>query len=379
MRYTHVCLESLGYCVPDEIISSDDIERRLEPLYRRLKLPEGRLELMSGIRERRLWPRETKPSDKSIDSGKKAIAAAAIDPREIGCLIHGSVCRDQLEPATACRVHDALRLAEDCLVYDVSNACLGLLNGILQIASLIELGQIRAGLVVGTEDSRSLLESTIDALNDDQSLTRESVKPAFASLTIGSASAAVLLVHEELSQTRNHLVAASARAHTAYHELCAGGHEVSPGGESRILMQTDSEQLLAEGLAAGAATFEQFMSASGWNRDEINKTICHQVGGTHRKLMLQSLGLTAERDYATFPWLGNTGSVALPITLALAAESGFIGNQEHVALLGIGSGINCLMLAVDWQRSLIERPPISPPHFAASPPDINRRTTSASK
>jgi 3-oxoacyl-[acyl-carrier-protein] synthase-3 len=379
MRYQHVCLESLGYALPDEIITSDDIERHLEPLYRRLKLPEGRLELMSGIRERRLWTRDTKPSDKSIESGKKAIAAAGIDPREISCLIHGSVCRDQLEPATACRVHHALGLPENCLVYDVSNACLGLLNGILQVANLIELGQIRAGLVVGTEDSRSLLESTIHALNSDQSLTRDSVKPAFASLTIGSASAAVLLVHEEWSRTGNHLVAAAARAHTAYHELCAGGHEVSPGGQSQILMQTDSEQLLAEGLATGTATFEQFMAASGWNRDTINKTICHQVGGTHRKLMLQSLGLTAERDYATFPWLGNTGSVALPMTLALAIENGFISQQQHVALLGIGSGINCLMLAVDWQRSPTKSPPLAAPHFAASPPDINRRTTSASK
>src|SRR5437762_833750 len=225
MRYQHVCLESLGYAIPDEVITSDDIERRLEPLYRRLKLPEGRLELMSGIRERRLWPRGTKPSDHSIESGRKAIAAAGIDSSEIGCLIHGSVCRDQLEPATACRVHDALGLPESCLVYDVSNACLGLLNGILQIANLIELGQIRAGLVVGTEDSRGLLESTIDALNRDESLTRDAVKPAFASLTIGSASAAVLLVHEALSRTGNHLVAASGRAHTAHHELCAGGHE----------------------------------------------------------------------------------------------------------------------------------------------------------
>jgi acyl-CoA:acyl-CoA alkyltransferase len=381
MRYKHVCIESLGYTIPDEVISSDDIERRLEPLYRRLKLPEGRLELMSGIRERRLWRRGARPSDKSIDSGRKAIAAASIDPSEIGCLIHGSVCRDQLEPATACRVHDALSLPESCLVYDVSNACLGLLNGILQIANLIELGQIRAGLVVGTEDSRALLESTIDALNNDQSLTRESVKPAFASLTIGSASAAVLLVHEELSRTRNHLVAAAARAHTAHHELCAGGHEVSPCGQSQILMQTDSEQLLAEGLATGAATFDQFMTASGWDRDSIDKTICHQVGSTHRKLMLQSLGLTPDRDYATFPWLGNTGSVALPITLALAVETGFVTEQEHVALLGIGSGINCLMLAVDWQRSPSKSPPLAAPHFAASPPppDIKRRTTSASK
>jgi 3-oxoacyl-[acyl-carrier-protein] synthase-3 len=159
MRYRHVCIESLGYAIPDEIITSDEIEQRLEPLYRRLKLPEGRLELMSGIRERRLWPRGMRPSEKSIESGQKAIAAAGIDPTEIGCLIHGSVCRDQLEPATACRVHDALGLNEECLVYDVSNACLGLLNGILQIANMIELGQIRAGLVVGTEDSRALLSS----------------------------------------------------------------------------------------------------------------------------------------------------------------------------------------------------------------------------
>src|SRR3954454_24235426 len=126
MRYRHVCIESLGYAIPDEIITSDDIERRLAALYQRLRLPEGRLELMSGIRERRLWARGTRASDHSIVSGKNAIEATGLDRRQIGCLIHGSVCRDQLEPATACRVHLALGLPEDCLVYDVSNACLGL-------------------------------------------------------------------------------------------------------------------------------------------------------------------------------------------------------------------------------------------------------------
>src|SRR5262245_50161496 len=299
MRYKHVCIESFGYTIPDQVITSDDIERRLEPLYGRLKLPEGRLELLSGIRERRLWPRGMRPSEKSIESGRRTIEAAGIHPREIGCLIHGSVCRDQLEPATACRVHDALGLPDECLVYDVSNACLGLLNGIVQIANMIELGHVRAGLVVGTEDSRALLESTIDELNRDVSLTRESVKPAFASLTIGSASAAVLLVHEQISRTGNRLLAASARAHTVHHELCAGGQEVGGGGTCQILMQTDSERLLAEGLATGVVTFTEFFAASGWSREEIHKTICHQVGGTHRRLMLESLGLPAERDYAT--------------------------------------------------------------------------------
>jgi len=352
MNFQHVAIESLGYALPEEIVTSDEIERRLAPLYQRLKLPEGRLELMSGIRERRLWPRGTRPSDMSIVSGRRAIEAAGIHPRVLGCLIHGSVCRDQLEPATACRVHHALELPEECLVYDVSNACLGLLNGMLQVAGLIELGVIRAGLVVGAEDSRALLESTIAALNRDQSLTRDSVKPAFASLTIGSASAAVLLVHRELSRTGNRLLAAAALARTAHHQLCAGGHEAGPEAGTQILMQTDSERLLAEGLATGAATFHDFLAASGWSRESIQRSICHQVGGTHRRLMLESLGLKPENDYATFPWLGNTGSVALPITLAMAAERGFLGEKQNVALLGIGSGINSVMLAVEWQRSL---------------------------
>ncbi|MCU0877442.1 MAG: 3-oxoacyl-ACP synthase III [Pirellulaceae bacterium] len=364
MHYQNVCLEALGYSLPDEVVTSDQIESQLGPLYRRLRLPEGRLELMSGIRERRLWPRGTKPSDQSIVSARRAIENAGVDPKLIGCLIHGSVCRDQLEPATACRVHHALELRPNCQVYDVSNACLGLLSGILQVANLIELGQIQAGVVVGTEDSRSLLESTIGQLNADESLTRETVKPAFASLTIGSASAAVLLVHRDISQTGNRLAVGSVRAHTSHHELCQGGHEGSSAGT--ILMQTDSEQLLAEGLAAGAATFDDFLKASQWSRDELHRTVCHQVGGTHRKLMLQSLCLPPGRDYVTYPWLGNTGSVALPITLALAVEDGFVQPHEQIALLGIGSGINSIMLGVEWEKSLLGRcrqQQLARPHF----------------
>jgi acyl-CoA:acyl-CoA alkyltransferase len=347
MRYQHVCLESLGYTLPDEVLTSDEIERRLASLYQRLRLPEGRLELMSGIKERRLWPQGTRPGEMSIRSGRRAIEASGIGPEEIGALVHGSVCRDYLEPATACGVHFELGLPQTCQVYDVSNACLGMLNGMIQVANMIELGQIRAGLVVGTEDSRQLVESTIAQLNRDEALTRESIKLAVASLTIGSASAAILLTHRDLSKTGNRLSAVSVRAHTSHYQLCQGGHEPSIGG-SQILMQTDSEKLLAEGISTGQATFADFLVESGWQRGDINRTICHQVGSAHRKQMLASLELEAERDFCTYPWLGNTGSVALPITLAIAQEQQFLRAGDDVALLGIGSGINCIMAAVEW-------------------------------
>ena len=378
MKYQNVCLEAVACTLPDEIVTSAQLEARLEPLYRRLRLPEGRLELMTGIRERRFWPPGTLPSQISGPTAAKLFDAAAVEKHHIGALVHASVCRDYLEPATACTVHHRLGLRPDCTIYDVSNACLGILNGIVQVADMIELGQIRAGIVVGTESARPLVENTIRALNAEESLTRGQMKLAVASLTIGSASAAVLLVDKQLSRTGNRLLAATARAHTSAHELCRGRLEQAPdqrpeagefppsllagegwgdGAQSpeisvAPLMQTDSERLMQEGIAAGAAAFEAFLSETGWTRGDIQKTFCHQVGSAHRKLLLQTLELDPAIDFATYETLGNTGSVALPITMALGIQSGHLQPHDHAALLGIGSGINVLMLAVDWQRSM---------------------------
>jgi len=182
VKYQRVCLESLGYTLPSEVVTTAELEQRLSPVYERLRLPEGRLELMTGIRERRFYERGTSPGMVSLASAKKAIQVSGIDKKQIGALVHGSVCRDFLEPATACGVHHGLDLTADCMIFDVSNACLGILTGLLQIANMIELGQIRAGLVVGTECGRELVENTIRRLNEDTSLTRQDIKHLVASL-----------------------------------------------------------------------------------------------------------------------------------------------------------------------------------------------------
>jgi 3-oxoacyl-[acyl-carrier-protein] synthase-3 len=370
MKYKNVCIDACAYTLPDETVTSEQLEARLEALYTRLRLPEGRLELMTGIRQRRFWPPGTLPSDKSVESAERVLKLSGIERRQIGALVHGSVCRDHLEPATACRVHHRLALADDCQVYDVSNACLGMLNGIVQVANMIELGQIRAGLVVGTESGRPLVETTVEALNADTSMTRDRVKLALASLTIGSASAAVLLTDRATSRTGNRLLAATARSHTTSHHLCHSGRDEAIGDDMRPLMTTDSERLMQEGIALGAATFAEFLKQVGWTREQVDKTFCHQVGGAHRRAMLASLGLNAAIDFATFETLGNTGSVAVPVTLALGVEQGHLKPNDRVALLGIGSGINVLMLAVDWQRSWLPQSsdaPIAPAQAAALP------------
>ena len=352
MRYQNVCLESIGYVLPEEIWTTTEVEKKLDPLYQRLRLPEGRLELMTGIEQRRFWAPGTTIGQLSIKSCQLAVEAAGIDSSLIGSLIHGSVCRDFLEPATACSVHHHVGLSSNCLIYDVSNACLGILSGILQAANMIELGQTNAALIVGSENGRPLVENTIRTLNEDQTLTRKSIKNAIASLTIGSASCAVLLTHSSISKSGNRIVGAAVQANTQYHDLCQS-HEDQVGASMSPLMETDSEALLAAGVATGVNTMAPFLEQTQWNVSDIDRTVCHQVGTAHQKAILESLSIDAKIDFPTFSWLGNTGSAALPSALAVACEKEFISAGDRVALLGIGSGVNCTMIGVEWKKSQV--------------------------
>jgi acyl-CoA:acyl-CoA alkyltransferase len=354
MYYSNVCLEAVAYTLPDEIVTSAELESRLAPLYRRLRLPEGRLELMTGICQRRLWPVGALTGPQSAATAEKAIAAAGIDKRQIGALVHGSVCRDYVEPATACGVHQRLGLDAGCLLYDLSNACLGLLDGIIHVANMIELGQIRAGLIVGTENSRGLVEATIEELNTNTALSRNDIKPAVASLTIGSGSAAILLVDRQLSRTGNRLLGGAFRTNSAGCLLCHSDGDPTAGPSSGPLMFTDSEGLMQEGVKLAKETFADFLAEVGWGdrQPAVQKTFCHQVGRIHRNLLMTSLGLDPAIDFTTLEFLGNTGAVALPMTAAIGIERGHLSAGDRLALLGIGSGINVVMLGIEWQRAI---------------------------
>ena len=91
-------------------MTSEDLEMRCDDLYQRLNLPHGRLELMTGIKERRYWDIGTKPSYIATEAAKDALSKTHIKDQEIDFLIHASVCRDFLEPATSSVVHQNLNL-----------------------------------------------------------------------------------------------------------------------------------------------------------------------------------------------------------------------------------------------------------------------------
>ena len=348
MRFKNICLETLAYHLPENVVTSTDLEKRLSPVYERLKLPYGRLELMSGIRERRFWEKGVFPSDISSMAGQKALEKSGIDRKKIGCLISASVCRDFLEPATASVIHNNLKLSRNCHVFDISNACLGVLNGMVYVANMIEQGEILAGLVLAGENGGPLVNTTIENLLSDSTLTRSSIKGSIASLTIGSAAVAVLLTHKDLSKSGHRLLGVVAWTETKFNDLCRGNNDSGIDSDWTPLMNTDSENMMKEGCLLAGATWNETKKVLGWSNEDVDRVFCHQVGQAHRKLLYETLGLDSDKDFSTLEILGNTGAASLPITLAMGEEQGAVKKGDKVALLGIGSGLNCLMMGVDW-------------------------------
>jgi 3-oxoacyl-[acyl-carrier-protein] synthase-3 len=346
MLYSSVYIDAFGYELPPNVISSDDLEKRLEPVYKALHLQKGQLEAITGIRERRFWDPGFKMHQGAIKAGQKALAASSIACEDIGILVYGGVCRDNLEPATACAVADGLGIGSESHIYDVSNACLGVLNGMVQVANAIELGHIKAGLIVSCESARQIIDQTIDNLLKTRDM--DIFKKSVATLTGGSGAVAVLLTDQSLSSSGHRLVGGVTRSATAFHKLCVWGPDTGIPASGLHVMETDSVAVLQNGVVLGIETFKAFRKELSWLEDQPNKIICHQVGATHQRNMLDAIGIPKSRDFTTFESLGNIGTVSLPITAAIAEQRQFLLPNDLVGFLGIGSGLNCLMLGLEW-------------------------------
>ncbi len=349
MRYKKVCVESFGYELPETTVTSLSLEERLAPIYKKLNLRYGRLEMMTGIRERRLWNDKVAPSQASIKAAEKAIAKSGVEKEDIGCLLHTSVSRDFLEPATATVVHDSLGLPSTATIFDISNACLGFINGMVTLANMIELGQVKAGIVVGSESSKRVVDAIIDKILRDPHITKEKVKTAFATLTLGSGAAAAVLTHSSLSREGHKLLGGVTRAASQHNDLCRIKEDTCFFDPSILPdMHTNSTELLRNGARLAPDTWEAVKHELEWENPDVDRFFTHQVSAVHSKLLFKTLGLEKAKDFSTVEYLGNIGSVSLPITMAIGIDQGCLGPGDKVAMMGIGSGIVCLMLGLEW-------------------------------
>ena len=316
-------------------VTSAELDDRLSEVYRRTRMRAGLLEGLVGIRERRRWGDDQSFTDGAVAAGRAALAASGVPVDEVGLLINTSLSRRWLEPSTAVVIHDALGLPPSCQNFDVTNACLGFMNGIEIAAAMIDAGLIEHALVVDSEDSQPVQESTIKRLSTGD-ITSRDLMSEFAALTLGSGAVAMVLGRADQHPEGHRVVGGVSRAATQHHELCVGDNET---------MKTDSKGLLDAGLELSSGLWAEASGEFGWDAG-ISRYFVHQISQVHTDAICQRLGIDPDRVPRSFPEYGNIGPASVPFTLAGGRED--LQPGDRILLMGIGSGLNASCLEISW-------------------------------
>ena len=323
-RHQHSGILSLAAVEAPRVVTSDWIDEQLAETYQRNGLRPGLLAGLAGIEERRWWDDDVSFTDAAAMAGRAAIEQAGIDPSKIGILISTSVCKENLEPSVACAVHHQLGLSTSCLNFDIANACLGFINAMHLAATMLDAGTVEYALIVDGEGSRYTQQTTLERLRDPNS-TAGDVFAEFASLTLGSGAAAMVMARKNRHGNVHRLIGGVARAGTEHNSLCIGNLD---------RMTTDTHGLLVAGLDLAADAWDASKTDFDWT-DGLDWYIFHQVSKVHTTMLCDRLAIDSTKVPLTFPKYGNVGPAAVPITLASVQDQ--IEPGQRVLCMGIGS------------------------------------------
>ncbi len=316
------------------VVTSAQFDEQLTDIFARTTLRAGTLEKLAGVTERRWWPEDVTFADASAMAGAKAMAEAGITADQVGLLINTSVSRAYLEPSTAVAIHDQLGLPARALNFDIVNACLGFMTAIQLAGTMIDSGQIEYALIVAGEDTRLTQQRTLDRLSRPEATAVE-FRNQFATLTLGSGAAAMVLGRASDRTEGHRVVGGVSRAGTEHHQLCVGDLEH---------MHTDTKGLFDNGLALAVQTWRDAAPEFDWSR--ADRFVAHQTSVVHIRAMAEALGVEPSMFPMTLPTFGNMGPVAVPFTLAREADR--LSSGDQVVLLGIGSGLNTSFVELTW-------------------------------
>jgi acyl-CoA:acyl-CoA alkyltransferase len=326
----------LAYHLPAKQVGSDALEEAFD-LEERFGVRRGTLARTTGVKTRHLADADAVPSDLAFAAAEKALAAAGVAARDLDVIIYAAVYRDFAEPSTAHIIQRRLG-ASGAFVFDVSNACLSMMNGVLMVDALIASGRCRTGLVCGGELASEVLRSTYDAL---RGIDRSGLTELFPALTCGDAGAAVVLGPR---------AGAPGRGFVAFEFLSRGEHAdlcVLPALKGEP-MRTDGPALLEAGARLGREALDRLLEKSGWTRDDVDLVIPHQISVPATKAIFAGLSIGLDRCHLVIDRFGNTAATTVPVALAHAAETGRLRPGMKVVLAGLGSGVSAGFASLVW-------------------------------
>lgn len=314
--------------LPERVVSSEEVEQRIERESDGYKPLRGIVGRMTGIRTRHLGRDDQQGSDLAAEAARRLLADRCLTAADVDLLIYGSAGQDMVEPATSHIV--AFKLGAGCPVFDVTNACNSFMNAVQVAEALIQAGQYARVLVCTGEMPSRAVRWTIKDF-------RQFVD-SFPGYTLSDGGAAALIEPVPGGGIFHRSFNADSTAWDV--GTLPGGGTMHPRDPEYTYFRGDGRRLKDAFLNLGTDIFDKALADTGLRWEDFAVVCVHQVAMPYLEVLREQTGIPADRLVITLPEHGNLASATLPLQLATALREGRCGPGDKVALLGLAGGVS---------------------------------------
>ncbi|HWV61950.1 MAG TPA: beta-ketoacyl-ACP synthase III [Sphingopyxis sp.] len=305
-------LAGTGSALPRTRVSNEELARRVDT-------SDEWIVERTGIRFRHIAEPDETTATLGADAAKQALAAAGLEPSDIGLIIVATATPDNTFPASATKVQ-ALLGSPDCIAFDVAAVCSGFLYAVSVADSMLRTGAAKHALVIGSETFSRILDW------EDRTTC----------VLFGDGAGAIVLSAEEVADDRG-ILATRLHAEGKYSDmLYVDGGPSTTGTVGHVRMQ--GREVFRHAVTNLASVLGEVMEEIGLSAEEIDWVVPHQANKRIIDATAKKLGLPAERVVLTVDQHANTSAASVPLALDLAVRDGRIKRGDLVVLEAMGGG-----------------------------------------
>ena len=323
-------LSGAGSYLPKNRVSSEELMRNAGS--ESVGISPKFLEKSTGIEERRFADRSETYADLAIHAARAAILDAKVDPLDIDACIFCGIDNDHPEPSTAHEVQRAVG-AINAHCFDMSNACLGLLNGLSVADAYISVGAAEVVLICTGERPSDL---SIDITRQlKESRTKEKFRRKMGAFTVGDAGGAFIVTKSGAGPQCKMMrfFTESSLQNLCFYRRTPTHIEFEMEMESLGRAMIDGHQML----------INDTYSALKWIPNEVSSMYCHQVGARPHRHMASMAGVNINISPKTYHQYGNLTSATFAVNYDLNRPA--LGDK----FLFLGAGSGCSLAQIGFQ------------------------------
>lgn len=313
-------IAGVGYCVPDTVITNDDLTKLYET-------SDEWIYTRTGIKERRVVSGNESAVDLGVKAAENALNKSGFKAEDIDCVIAAASAPPQLYPALACDIQTRLGISNYVPSFDLTAACTGLIYSLQVARGLIGSGLYKNILIVAADNNSRLVDW----------------KDRGTSILFGDGAGAMVVTEAE--DGVDDIMSLDVRADGSIGQYIS----LNMAGENCPLVEpcdvVDSKVHMAgrDVYKFVVSTLPNYVDKAielaGLKAEDINYLIPHQANQRIIEALQQRLQYSGEKVISNIKYYGNTSAASIPIALVEGVEKGKIKLGSTAILCGFGAGM----------------------------------------